>query len=224
MKIWFILIEGEVQGPFEVQEINNLIKTHPESQIWGKGQTEWMPFDKWQKLLKDLELKIKSSPSPTRWKYRLGSKESSALDFNNLIRELKKLSDFSKVELKSDKENSWHEIYAYEDIVFELGITRRSHPRAPIVGQLFCEKNGESFELKLSTISQGGLGATGNSHLNIGEYFNFKLVSPSLPAEIFGNAEVIYNGNDGYIGTKFNGLAKEFESVVNDYVKKFFKN
>ncbi len=116
----------------------------------------------------------------------------------------------------------WKEIYAFKDIVEKLGLTRRKHPRVPILAQFTgSTSRHEKFSARLVTISIGGLGITDVFDLNIGDIISGQITSPHFYSPVTIEAEATYCGNDGYVGLKFTQINDDSQSLVTDYVKRF---
>lgn len=222
-KIWFILSEGQVAGPFNNAEAETRLNSAKDPQIWGRGQTEWMTASRWRQSLKDILTADKQKPAKTEriWKVRIEGAEKAPLRYPELISFLKTLPDLSAVDLTPEDSNSWKEIYAFSEITKDLGISRRSHPRVPIVGKLTCESSKGDFTCRVISISEGGLGINDAKDFKIGERFKATLTSPNLFVTINSVCEVVYVGNDGYAGLRFVGLPTEFKSSIIEYVNKF---
>lgn len=43
-KKWFILIEGNSEGPFSIQELKLDLRINPETLVWREGFEEWVPI------------------------------------------------------------------------------------------------------------------------------------------------------------------------------------
>ncbi|KYG65239.1 hypothetical protein AZI87_11810 [Bdellovibrio bacteriovorus] len=224
-KIWFILSEGQVNGPFDHEEIETRLASAKEPQIWGRGQSEWMNPIRWRQSLKESFQTLPSASAPSEpqgfWKVRIEGKEKSPMKYSELIAYLKTLNDFSAVDICADSTGLWREVYAVPRVVEDLGISRRSHPRVPIVGTLNCEGPKGSFSCRVISISEGGLGINDARDLQIGERFEGSLTSPNLYVTVNATCEVVYVGNDGYAGLRFVGLPDEFKSSIIEYVNKF---
>ncbi len=227
LKIWFILNEGQVTGPFNPEEIESKIaalssqaQNNPELQIWGRGHSEWMAPGKWRQLLKELQPQKSDADQQQLWKIRIDGTERAPMKYVDLITYLKSLKDFSTVDL-SFGGSGWKEIFSFQKIVDDLEISRRSHPRVPIVGTLACESSKGEFSCRVISISEGGLGINDAQSLKIGERFSGTLNSPNLYITINSTCEVVYVGADGYAGVRFVGLTEEFKSSIIEYVNKF---
>lgn len=225
LKIWFIVREGQVTGPFNPEEIesqisdlNKTMPSQPEPQIWGRGHTEWMSLGKWRQLLREQQPLKEVDPvnSEQLWKIRLNGVEKTPMPYSDLIAYLKKSNEFVNVDL-SFGNSGWKEIFAFQKVVDDLEISRRSHSRVPIVGTLSCE----NFSCRVISISEGGLGVNDAQKLQIGERVLATLTSPNLYVTISSTCEVVYVGADGYAGLRFIGLTEEFKSSIIEYINKF---
>ncbi|WP_413293966.1 PilZ domain-containing protein [Bdellovibrio sp. HCB185ZH] len=223
-KIWFILNEGQVTGPFEPEEVESQVASFKEPLVWGRGQGEWDTPAKWRTKIKDLPPSTPAGDQSKVWMTRIEGKiNKEPMKYADMIVALKKLTDLSQVDISTDGGKTWKEVYALQQVVDDLGISRRSHPRVPIVGTLEFEPSETAPPLKcrVISISEGGLGINDAEGLQIGQKFFATLTSPNLYQTITTTCEVVYMGNDGYAGLRFVGLPEEFKSSVIEYVRKF---
>lgn len=220
-KTWFILHEGQVLGPFSLSETQAKISGLKNIQIWGRGMSEWLTPEKWEKNLKKFPQYQAQTDAPEVWKLRVEGKEHPALPYQQLLSYLKGLKDLNAVDVCLENENRWQDVYSVPSIINELGITRRSHPRVPIMGDLECESPKGSFKLKVISISEGGLGVSGPERLTLGERFKGLLTSDNLFASFNSTLEVVYSGKDGYAGLRFVVISDEAKNSIIEYVKKF---
>lgn len=223
MKTWFLLNDGQVSGPFNPEEIESRLLQTKEPLIWGKGQTEWHAPEKWRKILKNIENEAQvKNTAPEKWHVRIEGKELPAMDYDQLLDKLRTIKDYSNVDLKTDSNNVWKEIYSVQRVSDDLGLTRRSHPRVPVVGTLtYDDEQNNKNTAKVISISEGGLGINDAKKFSIGERFRATIQSPSLYVTINATCEVVYVGNDGYAGLKFVGLPMEAKGAIIEYVNKF---
>lgn len=221
-KIWFVLNAGQVTGPFDSNEVEHQANQFAQAQIWGRGQTEWVTFDKWKKNLQANHqiLPIKQT-APNLWKLRVEGKERDLLSYDQLIKFLKTNTDYAVIDVSPEGSDVWTEVFGVPRIVEDLGITRRSHPRVPIVGILKCESANGPFQCRVISISEGGLGVNDAINLSIGMKFAGTLESPNLFSKIASTFEVVYVGKDGYAGLRFVGIADESKNSIIEYVRKF---
>jgi hypothetical protein len=220
--MWFILIDGQVTGPFEPTDIESKITGDDSSQIWGRGYSEWMTPPKWR-------IALKETPAPASmdaevqplWKIRVDGQEKLPLRYADMIALLKTIKDVSSVDIFSDKNGYWQEVYSFPQVADALGISRRAHPRVPIVGTLQCESPKGDFSCRVISISEGGIGINDAKDLVIGDRFKGTLTSPNLYTTINATCEVVYVGGDGYAGLRFATIPTEFKSSIIEYVNKF---
>jgi hypothetical protein len=136
-----------------------------------------------------------------------------------------KQQDVSKVSIQDPKTKEWKDVYAFQDIVERLGLSRRKQPRVPILAQFKGKSNNSpDVAYRVITISQGGMGFTENYELKIGDEVEGQVSSPHFFQSIQVKADVIYAGQDGYIGLKFSQIPDEAKAVIIEYIKKFGKN
>lgn len=223
-KKWFILSDSQVTGPYTKSDIDAKINAFNSPLIWGRGQTEWVTSDKWERLLQEFEstqIRANSAHRERQWKVRIDGHEQRPMTHDQMIDFLKTKTDFGDVQIWTEGYSDWKDIYQIHKIMDELGVSRRQHPRVPIMGTLTCEGATGNFTARVLSISEGGLGVTEANQVRIGEKFKTILKSPNLYAPIHSTVEVVYVGGDGYAGLKFTGLHSESKSTIIEYVKKF---
>lgn len=221
-KRWFLLNQGQIRGPFEKSVLENELPNTSNPLIWGRGQSEWVPPEKWVRLLADQEASAARAKQPERfWRVRIGSQELKPMPYAQMIETLKDRGQFQDVWIWTEGYSEWRDVYQIHKIMDELGVGRRAHPRVPISGQVTCEGAGGSFVGRALSVSEGGLGMTESPPVKIGEKFKVVLKSPNLFAPLHATAEVVYVGQDGYAGMKFIGIQVESKSAIIEYVKKF---
>lgn len=223
-KIWFILNDGQTTGPFEVNEVDSQLSSLKDPQIWGKGQSEWMTPQRWKRSLKEAGLALPTSTDPTEkglWRWRDLRVEQTALSYKDLLEKLRGMSSYSHIEVMPETAQQWREVFAMPRLVEDLGISRRTAPRVPIMGTLDFEIEAQEYSCRVISISEGGLGLNDAKDLHIGMQFQGILTSASLFIKITSLFEVVYVSNDGYVGLRFVDLPDEFKNSVIEYVNKF---
>lgn len=222
---WFAYVDGEIKGPFHDTELESLFHNWPHMFIWGQGLQQWIAPTQWKSLMTE-------NPSSTRatkgaeperkWRLKIDDHEMKDLTYDQMLDVLKTRDDYDAIRVWTEGYSDWRELFQIHQIADELGVSRRKHPRVPIMGGLTCEGPSGQFDLKALSISEGGLGATGSSgSLHIGDRLKIVLKSPNLFAPVNATAEVVYVGPDGYIGLKFLGIQIESKSSIVEYVRKF---
>jgi hypothetical protein len=221
---WFLLIDGQVSGPFTKEEVDSRLTLGSNPLIWGRGQTEWVPSDRWNQVLRDHDSanrKNRNAGLDRMWKIRVAGQELRSMNHDQMIDFLRTQKDYGEIQIWTEGYTEWKDIYQIHKIMDELGVSRRQHPRVPIMGTLACEGATGSLTARILSISEGGLGVTEAPEVKIGEKFKTILKSPNLYTPIHSTAEVVYVGQDGYAGLKFISLHPESKSAIIEYVKKF---
>lgn len=247
-KIWFLQYQGRVDGPFNSERLQESLQAIGDSQldktlIWKRGFTEWMKASKWSP---EEELTAASFAMPHTPVYATDAKIKSVaqaisedafhrvqvnfidqplMSKAELLTLISKQADVAAIAIQDPKSKEWKEVYAFPEFVERLGLTRRDHPRVPILAQFSGSSNkNPHLSARVITISEGGLGFTDNFELKIGDWIEGQLTSPHFFQPISLQAEVIYSGLDGYVGFKFSQVTDEAKSAIIEYVKKFGKS
>ncbi len=164
-------------------------------------------------------------PQQSTYRVQINFIDQPMMSKSELLTLIAKQEDISTVAIQDPKSKEWKEVYAFPDIVEKLGISRRKHARVPILAQFIGRTNRhDSFNARIITISEGGLGLTEVYDLKIGDIVEGQLTSPHFFQPINVRADVVYSGLDGYIGLNFTQINDESKSAIIDYMKKFGKN
>ncbi len=222
-KRWYVLAEGHVSGPFSQESLEERISeaAMASSLIWGRGQKDWVSPEKWLHLLQEPTPLSGNNTQHRLWKLLIDGKELAPMSYDDMIKLLKGKSDLSNIQLWTEGYSEWRDIYQIHKIVDELGVSRRSHPRVPLMGSLLCEGSSGEFTARLLSVSEGGLGATASIPLRIGERLKILMSSQHFPVQIQATAEVVYVDSSGYFGLKFLAIQVEYHSLIVEYIKKF---
>lgn len=220
---WFLLSDGQVTGPFSKEDMAQRLPQVKSALIWGRGQTDWVPADRWEQVLRELDSQDRKvrQGSDRLWKVRVAGQELKPMNHDQMIDFLKTQKDYGEIQIWTDGYSEWKDIYQIHKIMDELGVSRRQHPRVPIMGTLACEGATGNLTARVLSISEGGLGITDAPQVKIGEKFKSILKSPNLFGAIHSTVEVVYVGTDNYAGLKFISLHPESKSAIIEYVKKF---
>lgn len=161
---------------------------------------------------------------PAFYKVQVNFVDQPMMTRNELLNLISKQEDITVVAIQDTKTKEWKEVYAYPDIVEKLGLSRRKHPRVPILAQFTGRSNRhETFLARIITVSEGGVGLTEVYDLKIGDEVEGQITSPHFFQPINIRADVVYSGLDGYIGLNFNQINEESQAAIIEYVKKFGK-
>lgn len=160
--------------------------------------------------------------SEEKFRVQLNFIDQGRMTKNELFAYAAKCDDPAQIAVFDNQLKEWKEIYAFKDVVEKLGLTRRKHPRVPILAQFTgSTSRHDKFTARLVTISIGGLGLTEVFDLKIGDKIYGQITSPHFYSAVAIEAEATYCGNDGYVGLKFSQINDESQSLVTDYVKRF---
>jgi hypothetical protein len=220
---WFLLTDGLVTGPFTKDDVESRLTMLTNALVWGRGQMEWMGPDRWRQFLKDADSQAAKAKggSDRLWKIRVAGQELRPMTHDQMIDFLRTQKDYGEIQIWTEGYTDWKDIYQIHKIMDELGVSRRQHPRVPIMGSLACEGATGTLTARVLSISEGGLGVTDAPQMKIGEKFKTILKSPNLYTPIHSTVEVVYIGGDGYAGMKFVSLHPESKSAIIEYVRKF---
>lgn len=249
---WFLQLHGQIQGPFDRTTLQNALQSLNDEEsaralVWRRGMAEWVPAGNWQNItITPTATPSHSDSSPagdgddlfektfsqsftdgTFYRAQINFVDQPLMSKSELMALIAKQEDVSTVSIQDPHSKEWKEVYAFPDIVERLGLSRRKQARVPILAQ-FTGKSNRSEEgnvtYRVITISQGGMGFTENYDLQIGDEVEGQISSPHFFQPVHVKAEVIYAGQDGYVGLKFLQLADESSSSIIDYIKKFGKS
>ena len=251
MTKWFLQFQGEVKGPFTNESLEATLASMGEPNmentlVWKRGLTEWIKSTKWKlesaqftnanaelTATSGAQTSIAPLPKPFSetftesafYRVQLNFVDQPLMSKVELLGFISKLKDISTLSIQNPKTKEWTDVYAYPEIVQRLGLSRRKHPRVPILATFSGTSNkAPEISVKVVTISEGGMGFTEVFDLKIGDTVEGQISSPHFFQPLNVNADVIYSGLDGYIGLKFTQINDEAKSAIIDYIKKFGKH
>lgn len=226
-KLWFIYSNDVVTGPFSTEQVQTQLSLGQWSSncfIWWKGQREWMPIRTWeQQLSKILKKEDENSQSPV-WYVDNGGSPVGPLTQNEMITHLRSIANLGKVRLWSVGMNKWTNLFELHDIMDQLGLSRREHERAPLMGSVALTRAGDTPQTimgKAAAISIAGMGVNGAHSLQKGDDIQLVVKSHEFAKALHLQGKVMYITPAGYCGIKFNTVHPETQSLIFDYVKKF---
>jgi len=246
---WFLQLHGQIQGPFTAEVLQNSLNDLSEVEaeqalVWKRGMVEWAPASQWQRAEQQF-----ASPPPFEaalensatdlfdktfqqsftegvfYRAQINFVDQPLMSKDELMGMIARQQDVSVVSIQDPSTKEWKEVYAFPDIVERLGLSRRKQARVPILAQFSGKSNKTpAVNYRVITISQGGMGFTENYDLKIGDDVEGHISSPHFFQSVPVKADVIYAGQDGYVGLKFTQLTDEAKAAIIDYIKKFGKN
>jgi hypothetical protein len=168
------------------------------------------------------ETRNQSENYSEKYKVQLNFIDQLPMTRDELMSFAGRVDDPSQIAIFDVATKEWKEIYSFKDIVDRLGLTRRKHPRVPILAQFTgSTSRHDQLSARLVTISIGGFGLTDIFDLKIGDKIYGQITSPHFYSPVAIEAEATYCGNDGYVGLKFTQINDDSQSLVTDYVKRF---
>lgn len=247
MSKWFLQVQGHVKGPYSNESMQAALAELSELQLedslfWKRGLTEWLKGSKWRADLALQQNHVETVISDTKTnidttkgysttfsesdKYRVQHNfvDQAPMTKAELLTFISTQKDVTKIAIQNNKTKEWSDVYAFPEIVERLGISRRKNSRVPILATFVGISNSADLNVKVVTISEGGMGFTEVFDLKIGDQVEGQLMSPHFFQPIQLQADVIYSGLDGYIGLKFSHVNDESTSAIIEYVKKFGKS
>jgi hypothetical protein len=222
MARWYICDNEAVSGPYDTEIVQQKISVGefgPLCLIWGQPQDEWKPLNWWSEHLTELLSSQKQPKNDKLWHYVINGVSHGPVKRFDLVQALKDLSDRSDILIWTNGMSDWQPLFDVTDIMDEIGITRRKHPRAKISGQIILKNKEQNFIGSLNSVSAGGCGVTGIKDIPVGSTVQLTLKSENFHKELRAQAEVRYISKTGYMGLMFNAINSEEKAAIIDYVR-----
>lgn len=226
---WFVFHKNSILGPFATEDVHAQLssgKIADDSFIWWKGEKDWVSIDTWIKdypeIIRRLEAHYK-----VNWKIRHGKNATPFMPFEDCLQYLKLLELNNSIFIckeTPEKQDNWESIFSNSIFLNALEMTRRKHPRVPIVATAKISKLDSKFSylVKVNTVGQGGMGVAGlGKNFPTGTSIEIKLESPSMPAPIVSEGKILYHTKDGLSGIEFTLMNAEAKSLLIEYVNRF---
>jgi len=201
------------------QEIEEVTQTKTDMMLYGRKHSTLI-------TKKDPEAKpFLSINNAEKYRVQLNFIEQPQMTKDELMQFTAQQDDVSKISIYDNKTRLWKEVYAFPEIVEKLGLTRRKHPRVPILAQFSGTSNRhEKITARVITLSEGGIGLTEIYDLQVGDKLAGQITSPHFYTPLKMEADVTYSGHDGYVGLSFSQINDDAKSLILDYVKRFSHN
>ncbi|MAE73969.1 MAG: hypothetical protein CL675_07715 [Bdellovibrionaceae bacterium] len=220
---WFVLDNEAVEGPFETEALKNLVNDGgipKDFRIWGRVQQTWIPAEEWVSNVDHLLADNNISSAGCIWHFGIGKKSHGPMTRKELVQALSQRRDISTILLWSKGMTNWAPIFEFHDILEELGINRREHPRADIDGNVEVHaQEGAHIYGRLLTISEGGMGFRGLASAQAGDTLQVTISSDHLGSPINAKVEVRYVSDSGFIGCRFQSINGEAKSSIIQYIR-----
>ena len=223
-KIWFIYAAEIVSGPFATEQVKSDLlagRWDAQAQIWWKGQKEWLTIDRWYSQLEEILESNRLQGQQPVWYAEQHNNQVGPMTKNDLVQHLKDLPDVKSVRLWTVGLNHWTNLFEFHEIMGQLGLSKRSFDRAPIVGSVVLHRHGELIEKHLASVSGGGVGISDSGNLVPGEIVTVSVKSPLLISPVRAAAKVMYIEDSGFAGLQFQNIHIESKTALMDYVRQF---
>ena len=221
---WFVYHNEEVLGPFsteKIQEKSSNGQFRPEFLIWSCAQPQWSTLRDWKEdlpqILNEYEASIQKQLQ--HWYYTNEGKSHGPMPKEKLIKQVLQVENKQAITLWTEGMSSWRSIFEFNDILTEVGLNRRTHPRADIEGKATIKVDGQIHMAQLRTISPGGCGLTHTTNLSVGQRMHIEIQSEHFFAPLKATAEVRYISQIGFVGVKFEQIHMESQSAIIEYIK-----
>lgn len=225
---WFVFHKNSILGPFTAEDVRSQLaagKIAEDSFIWWKGEKDWVSIETWTQdypeIIRRLEAHYK-----VNWKIRHGKNSTPFMPFEDCLQYLKLLELNNSIFIckESSDGDNWESIFSNSIFLNALEMTRRKHPRVPIVATAKISKLDSKFSylVKVNTVGQGGMGVAGlGKNFPTGSSIEIKLESPSISSPIVAEGKILYHTKDGISGIEFTLMNAEAQSLVIEYVNRF---
>ena len=225
---WFVHKNGLVLGPFLESEVTNQLSAGALDKaclVWSRSTSEWTPLEQWD-VIKNGSLVSAKSEAARVWYCDSGSGESlGPITEVELVQLLRGFENLDNIKLWTEGMKDWSRIFDLPNVLDLVGISRREHPRAPIIGQAaltLLEPGARTQMAPLQTISIGGLGARmAEGGLSRGDRVQILIKSPDLGATVHASGVVMYVARSGVLGLRFVEISAEARALIFDHVRKF---
>lgn len=227
---WFIHRDGAVLGPFTAKEVDERVAAGTlglDCLVWARGSNEWLPMSQWKELSSKVEESAKSGPERIWYCDSGAGQPAGPLTQHELVEHLKGLNRWDLVTLWGTGLLRWLPLFEVPEVMDLVGISRREHPRAPLLGQVALTSAGSSTPAQMLptlTVSIGGFGVKSAGFLSRGDRVQIALKSNDLPSIIHAVGEVLYISRSGEAGIRFIDLSPHAKIILNDHISRFHDN
>lgn len=219
---WFICQNDEVTGPLTTDQVKSDVvdgKISSQALIWSRLLDHWTKISQWQNELPQLLKRSEQSRDGRLWHYAVNGTSYGPFSRPMLIKELNQLPQKAEALIWTKGMPAWAPVFDFPDLLDEIGVSRRQHPRAHIKGSVVVKTKDQAHLGKLSMISVGGCGILGVNGLKPGDKIHLDIKSPEFSESIRAKGEVRYITEGGFVGIKFDQINNESQALIIDYVR-----
>jgi hypothetical protein len=224
MPNWFICQNETVRGPFTTEDIKTQLNSgilELDATIWARGQTEWSSVASWSKQSHTETDTAQKGKQEQLWHYAMQGQSKGPMPRAQLINEIRSIQHKDEILVWTKGMKSWVDLFEFHDLIDEIGLNKREHPRAVIAGQAVLKtEDGHTIIAQLKTVSAGGAGVDQIfESLSIGQTITLEIRSPALGEAITTKAAVQYVTDASFVGLKFSSLSMENKARILQYVR-----
>ncbi len=219
---WYVQKSNEsVEGPLtsdQVQERLSAGDFNPKNMVWGHGMEHWRPIDWWMTHHNQLNNVTEINTAKETWHFAHKGQSFGPYGRAELLDHLKSFGMDGEVMLWTKGMKEWAPLFEFHDILEDLGVGRRQHPRAPVDEVATLTSAEKTFSAPLFSISEGGFGIRIQENVEAGQQLTVELSSPAFRQPIHARAEVRYCSS-GVAGIRFIQLSSEAKGAIIQYIR-----
>lgn len=223
---WFTLSEEKIEGPYSTDALLRKIEVGDlsiDALIWGSLQDGWKSVGWWKQALPHLKSVQSENEVSEQWHYVQNGQRVGPVSRNQLVDQLKNLASqencaVNKILVWTKGFKNWTQLVELHDLMNEVGIDQRKHPRAKASGRVVISFQGQSHITSLKSISEGGFGTEPVPMVYPGEEVQVQIEASELGGSISAKAQVRY-ANDRILGLQFIALNSENKSSIVTYIR-----
>jgi hypothetical protein len=191
--------------------------------VWWKGQDHWIDLTQWrQNRSTIMSQRDANGVAHKQFYFNDGSENTEGpLSIEAIGERIKGMTDLDMIRLWAADKKRWKTIFEFRSVCEQLGLTRRSHPRAPLAGTATLSKEDVQMTATVTSVSIGGFGVLLDTPTTLTGEYSVILRSPSFFNMIKAKADVAYTKHDGSIGFKFQNLNGENQAAILEYIRNF---
>jgi hypothetical protein len=212
---WFVYDKEVVKGPFSGAQLREAVTQHqfsPAAWVWRKGHTAWQKLE---------SLNLGLPPKNTDvWYLQSGGFHSGPYRGTEILEKVSSREVTGQAMAWTPELRRWTSIYEIPFIVDRLGICRRKHPRAPLVGTVHMAGVEQETNIHAMSISQGGIGIRFLVQPQMGVEYSIYLDSPLLAGNFYARGRVVYTF-ENETGIEFTHVSKENRRAIGEYLMQF---
>lgn len=221
MSQWFVLKDDVVEGPFSTEDVKELA-SRPDVdhiKVWGQPQKDWRPLSWWMVELPNLLAKSRPLRDDRLWHFATQGVAHGPMTREDLVKGLRQTPLSNDILVWTKGMKAWAPLFEFNDLMDEVGINRRQHPRADIDGYVTFKFELGEKRARLFTISSGGFGCEKVDGLRVGQIVSAELNCDAFYEPVHAKVEIRYGTESGYVGCKFTVLSSEAKSTIVQYVR-----